>query len=211
MSTGYSVVTRDMKCRTVMLVVDTSRWQGSLHDGWTNKAMHMSSCLALNTTLLLPAMYAPVSSSHVSCQSTAVWGRETCVACRATALQHAGLAKLVQMVLGYSLDKSQQLSNWGFRPLRAEQIQYAAADAHCLTALFDALVQQAPALLQGDWRHNLSRYDAGLTSLAHARQHVLEQPGMQQENGNASAVDGPPSQPREGAGRKVCHVEPTMG
>ncbi|XP_078406608.1 exonuclease mut-7 homolog isoform X2 [Cetorhinus maximus] len=53
-----------------------------------------------------------------------------------------GLSLLVQCVLGKPLDKTEQLSNWEKRPLRLQQILYAAADAYCLLDVYDALQQE---------------------------------------------------------------------
>ncbi|KAM8995754.1 exonuclease mut-7 homolog isoform 1-T1 [Ara ararauna] len=50
-----------------------------------------------------------------------------------------GLSLLVQYVLGKPLDKTEQLSNWEKRPLREEQILYAAADAYCLLEIYEKL------------------------------------------------------------------------
>ncbi|XP_060697193.1 exonuclease mut-7 homolog isoform X2 [Hemiscyllium ocellatum] len=53
-----------------------------------------------------------------------------------------GLSLLVQCVLGKSLDKTEQLSNWERRPLRPQQIIYAASDAYCLLDVYDALCRE---------------------------------------------------------------------
>ncbi|XP_056393709.1 exonuclease mut-7 homolog [Hyla sarda] len=50
-----------------------------------------------------------------------------------------GLSLLVKDVLGKPLDKKEQLSNWDKRPLRENQIIYAAADAYCLLDVFETL------------------------------------------------------------------------
>lgn len=43
--------------------------------------------------------------------------------------KEGGLAKVVRWTVGERLDKSEQLSNWGQRPLRLKQLKYAALDA----------------------------------------------------------------------------------
>ncbi|KAL1820063.1 hypothetical protein ACET3Z_014932 [Daucus carota] len=53
--------------------------------------------------------------------------------------QNKSLAAICKDVLGISLSKELQCSDWSCRPLSEEQIQYAAADAHCLLMIFDVL------------------------------------------------------------------------
>ncbi|KAJ7540558.1 hypothetical protein O6H91_10G021400 [Diphasiastrum complanatum] len=53
------------------------------------------------------------------------------------------LATVCEAVLGASLCKDMQCSNWEQRPLTTEQITYAAADAYCLLAIYDALKEKA--------------------------------------------------------------------
>ncbi|KAF9601127.1 hypothetical protein IFM89_017032 [Coptis chinensis] len=47
------------------------------------------------------------------------------------------LAAICQELLGLSLSKELQCSDWSFRPLTEEQKVYAAADAQCLLEIFD--------------------------------------------------------------------------
>ncbi|EFJ13438.1 hypothetical protein SELMODRAFT_122415 [Selaginella moellendorffii] len=49
------------------------------------------------------------------------------------------LSHICRDVFGRPLCKSLQCSDWELRPLTEEQISYAAADAHCLLAILDAL------------------------------------------------------------------------
>ena len=57
-----------------------------------------------------------------------------------------GLQRLCRSVLGVYLDKYQQLSNWSLRPLRADQLRYAAVDAHCEIEIFKRLKEQGIAM-----------------------------------------------------------------
>lgn len=52
----------------------------------------------------------------------------------------SGLAPLVDCYLGVPLDKAQQCSDWGARPLSEDQKRYAAADAACLLELLQAMI-----------------------------------------------------------------------
>ncbi|XP_024388476.1 uncharacterized protein [Physcomitrium patens] len=57
------------------------------------------------------------------------------------------LTAISKAVLGHPLCKDAQCSNWEQRPLSQDQILYAAADTHCLLALFDTLLSDAFALI----------------------------------------------------------------
>ncbi|ETV72120.1 hypothetical protein, variant [Aphanomyces astaci] len=61
-----------------------------------------------------------------------------------TTQQRGGLSSATQVVLGASLDKDQQLSDWTSRPLSTKQLLYAAMDAWCLVRM---MVKLAPTTL----------------------------------------------------------------
>ena len=51
------------------------------------------------------------------------------------------LCALTEICLGKKLDKSNQCSNWANRPLRHDQMVYAALDAHCLLQIYQVLAE----------------------------------------------------------------------
>ncbi|KAF6146032.1 hypothetical protein GIB67_033391 [Kingdonia uniflora] len=53
-----------------------------------------------------------------------------------------GLATICEEVLGFSLSKELQCSDWSHRPLTEEQKLYAAADAQCLLEIFSVFQQK---------------------------------------------------------------------
>uniref|UniRef100_A0A914VFU7 3'-5' exonuclease domain-containing protein n=1 Tax=Plectus sambesii TaxID=2011161 RepID=A0A914VFU7_9BILA len=73
-----------------------------------------------------------------------------------------GLSDLCAFLLGQPLDKSWQLSHWTKRPLRAEQMDYAALDAYCLIEIFDELKKKAKEL-SIDWEDIVVRSTINLS------------------------------------------------
>lgn len=61
-------------------------------------------------------------------------------------LNRAGeaLSDLSMLCLGKKLNKANQCSNWANRPLRREQILYAAMDARCLLLIYRCLTRSVP-------------------------------------------------------------------
>ena len=64
---------------------------------------------------------------------------DTMAAARRLGRAGLGLSALVEEHFGVALSKDFQRSDWGRRPLAAEQVRYAALDTHFLLALFDLL------------------------------------------------------------------------
>lgn len=62
----------------------------------------------------------------------------------------SGLSELVRQCFGKALNKSEQISNWEKRPLRASQVEYAALDAYCLIEIFEFLQSRLKVLSVGD-------------------------------------------------------------
>ncbi|KAK7293521.1 hypothetical protein RJT34_16389 [Clitoria ternatea] len=62
--------------------------------------------------------------------------------------QVKSLSAICAEVLGFSLSKELQCSDWSCRPLTEEQITYAAMDAHCLLDIF--MIFQAKVAKEGD-------------------------------------------------------------
>ncbi|KHJ43574.1 3'-5' exonuclease [Trichuris suis] len=52
---------------------------------------------------------------------------------------NCGLKNLCKIILDVDLDKRQRLSNWKRRPLRPEQVEYAALDVYCLLMIYQKL------------------------------------------------------------------------
>lgn len=87
-----------------------------------------------------------------------------------TSRRHVSLASLMGAVLGKRLDKEEQCSAWGERPLRPAQLAYAAADAHALVALHAELLRRRAGLDTPFWVEHMSGApaDACLSDTAEA-------------------------------------------
>lgn len=67
---------------------------------------------------------------------------DTKVICMALRCESQGLAGLVERYLGEYLDKTNQRSDWGRRPLQPQQIVYARNDTRYLIPLYDRLLNE---------------------------------------------------------------------
>ena len=78
---------------------------------------------------------------------------DTSIAARFAGLERFGLAPLLEDLLGVGIPKDQKLrrADWSRRPLPADALAYAAADALHLPALRDALDVRLRALGRQDW------------------------------------------------------------
>jgi len=73
--------------------------------------------------------------------------------------KEGGLATVVRHVLKRRLNKNEQLSNWGNRPLRISQIEYAALDSAIEVEVFCEMQKRWPQLIAGqNWIGDLCRY-----------------------------------------------------
>lgn len=63
----------------------------------------------------------------------------------------ASLEKLVSELLGRIIDKSQQKTNWLNRPLKDEQLEYAAQDAKFVASIYPILEQKLEILGRTAW------------------------------------------------------------
>ncbi|CAL5364586.1 unnamed protein product [Camellia sinensis] len=86
--------------------------------------------------------------------------------------QNKSLATICEEVLGISLSKELQCSDWSHRPLAEEQKAYAAADAHCLLEIFN--VFQINVIKEGTSFHNFT--ELGFSYMDLGLKEILEKP-----------------------------------
>ena len=142
--------------------------------------LHEACC---SGTLLRAACCSGTLLHEACCSGTLLHGEPCCDACRkapcccslcrshvdvlllartalGTALPQArrriSLSGLTEAVLGRSLDKAEQCSAWGERPLRTAQLLYAAGDAHCVVALYTELNRRRVGLETPFWVSHFS-------------------------------------------------------
>ncbi|VDM38731.1 unnamed protein product [Toxocara canis] len=68
---------------------------------------------------------------------------------------HFKLTDLCHKVLGEPLDKREQVGNWAARPLRPEQMKYAAMDAYCLIQIYERLKRRAEEEFGMNWQNHV--------------------------------------------------------
>ncbi|HET8733943.1 MAG TPA: ribonuclease D, partial [Anaeromyxobacteraceae bacterium] len=66
---------------------------------------------------------------------------DTMAAARRLGIRELGLSALVHRYFGVRLEKAFQRSDWGRRPLSADQVSYAALDTHYLLRLHEVLAE----------------------------------------------------------------------
>jgi ribonuclease D len=111
---------------------------------------------------------------------------DTMVASRRLGVVGLGLSALVEARFGVRLSKAHQRSDWGRRPLSAEQLAYAALDTHYLLRLREVLVGELEAKgLAAEARAEFKRIAA-----ARPHERVFDPEGWRRLKG-ARALDEP--------------------
>jgi ribonuclease D len=111
---------------------------------------------------------------------------DTMVASRRLGVVGLGLSALVEARFGVRLSKAHQRSDWGRRPLSAEQLAYAALDTHYLLRLREVLVGELEAKgLAAEAREEFKRIAA-----ARPHERVFDPEGWRRLKG-ARALDEP--------------------
>jgi ribonuclease D len=118
---------------------------------------------------------------------------DTMAAARRLGRAGLGLSALVEAQFGVKLSKDFQRSDWGRRPLAAEQVRYAALDTHFLLPLFDQLAGELRA--RGLW--DAASEEFARIAAVEPRPRVFDPEGWRRLKG-ARDLDAP--------GRAVLHA-----
>ncbi|XP_042734748.1 exonuclease mut-7 homolog isoform X7 [Lagopus leucura] len=106
-----------------------------------------------------------------------------------------GLSLLVQHILGKPLDKTEQMSNWEKRPLREEQILYAASDAYCLLEVYEKLCKDPESFgLSSDLTESLvGKASVKPRAKKQLNKQEVPSPSGQQCRGSDKEISRPPA------------------
>jgi ribonuclease D len=105
---------------------------------------------------------------------------DTMAAARRLGRPGLGLSALVESHFGVRLSKSSQRSDWGRRPLTADQIAYAALDTHFLLPLRDALAAE----LEGRGAAGEAREEFHRIASVEPRERVFDPEGWRRIKGS---------------------------
>jgi hypothetical protein len=83
-----------------------------------------------------------------------------------TSYKRLGLSSVCRLILGKAVDKSEQTSDWGTRPLTQDQMYYAAADVTCLVDIYNAIIARRPDFLAAFW---MAQFSGNLVDMAALR------------------------------------------
>ena len=103
----------------------------------------------------MPCFHVDEGEEKTSCPSKPILShvdilqlaRESTFGDHNTSFKRMGLNKLAMKVLQQELDKNEQLSDWGQRPLDQKQIDYAVADVACVAEIYEKIVEHKPDIL----------------------------------------------------------------
>lgn len=114
--------------------LDLSALRHPLEVGMAMKAIHNASYDAVRL------------ARHFGINTSPIF--DTMLAARRSGEKKCSLKVQVATHLGFELDKTEQRSDWGRRPLTRDQLEYAALDASCTLLLYERQMQRG---LRGDY------------------------------------------------------------
>lgn len=113
-------------------------------------------------------------------------------------LKKIGLSSLCSKILHKYLEKEEQLSDWGQRPLTDSQKEYAVADVACVVDIYQAIMNESPDILS---RNNMVQCAANLFDLAGTSSHRVR------NTGNDGVSLSPEAEYRKQAPKKLPLIE----